>query len=56
VVRDVEPLLRRFAGENRLPVELGSSLRTVRIDPMQLQQVLLNLVGNARDAMAAAAP
>jgi signal transduction histidine kinase len=54
VVRDVEPLLRRFAGENHLTVELGSSLRTVRIDPMQLQQVLLNLVGNARDAMAAA--
>ncbi len=48
VIRDAEPLLRRFAGDNQLAIELG----TKRADPTQLQQVLLNLVGNARDALA----
>jgi signal transduction histidine kinase len=51
VVREAEPLLRRFAGESRLLIELGTDLPVVGADPTQLQQVLLNLVGNARDAM-----
>jgi hypothetical protein len=51
VVSEAEPLLRRFAGESRLVIELGPDLPVVGADPTQLQQVLLNLVGNARDAM-----
>ncbi len=51
VVSDAEPLLRRFAGESRLLIELGPDLPVVGADPTQIQQVLLNLVGNARDAM-----
>ncbi len=51
VVREAEPLLHRFAGDSQLVLELAESLGRVRADPTQLQQVLLNLVGNARDAM-----
>jgi len=51
VVSEAEPLLRRFAGDSRLLIELGTDLPVVGADPTQLQQVLLNLVGNARDAM-----
>ncbi|MBN9118482.1 MAG: PAS domain S-box protein [Planctomycetes bacterium] len=44
-------LLGRLLGENiRIDTELNSSAR-VKIDPGQLEQVLLNLAVNARDAM-----
>src|SRR5205085_6470497 len=47
-------LLARFLGE---PIELVMSLErdagNIEIDPVQLQQVILNLVVNARDAMPA---
>jgi PAS domain S-box-containing protein len=52
VVSDTESLLARMIGEN---IEFTTDGRTgdtaVRADPSQLQQVLLNLVVNARDAM-----
>jgi len=52
VVTDMEPLLRRVIGEDVSLVTLpGDSLGTVRADPGQLSQVLMNLVVNARDAM-----
>jgi two-component system cell cycle sensor histidine kinase/response regulator CckA len=45
-------LLRRIAGPRvNLELELGSDLPNVRFDPTQLEQVLVNLVSNARDAM-----
>jgi PAS domain S-box-containing protein len=52
VVRGVEVLLRRIIGEDvRLDVHLASELPPVLIDPAQLEQVMMNLAVNARDAM-----
>jgi two-component system cell cycle sensor histidine kinase/response regulator CckA len=51
-VRDIEELLRRVMGDDvELITVLGSNLGRVRVDPNQIQQVILNLVVNARDAM-----
>jgi nitrogen-specific signal transduction histidine kinase/ActR/RegA family two-component response regulator len=51
-VRDMEKLLKRLIGENiRVGTELGDGLPPVAADPGQLEQLILNLVVNARDAM-----
>jgi len=51
-VRGSEPLLRRLIGANvRLITDLAPNLAGVRADPSQVQQVILNLGMNARDAM-----
>ncbi len=53
-VADVERLLRRVIGEDIVMVtSLAPDLGHVRIDPGQLEQVLMNLAVNARDAMPA---
>ena len=52
VVIGLQELLTRLIGENIvLTTSLDADLGTVRMDPVHLQQVLLNLVLNARDAM-----
>ena len=52
VVSGVEDLLTRLIGENIvLTKSLAGDLGSVRMDPAQVQQILLNLVLNARDAM-----
>ncbi len=52
VVSRVERLLRRLVGENvALRAELAGDLGTVRADPSQVEQVIVNLAVNARDAM-----
>ena len=52
VVQGLEKLLRRAIGENvGVSVSLGRDLWPTRIDPVHLEQVLMNLSVNARDAM-----
>jgi PAS domain S-box-containing protein len=51
-VRAVEPMLRRLIGENvHLALVPGSKGGRIRLDPGQMDQILVNLVVNARDAM-----
>jgi len=52
VVAEVEALLRRTLGEHiQLHTDLAPDLWPVLADPGQLEQVLVNLAVNARDAM-----
>ena len=45
-------LMRHLLGEDiALRTELGNALPPIRIDPNQLEQIVLNLAANARDAM-----
>jgi two-component system cell cycle sensor histidine kinase/response regulator CckA len=52
VISEVSNLLKRLLGETvTLQVKHGRSLGAVRADPGQLEQVIVNLAVNARDAM-----
>lgn len=52
LVSEFESLLRRLIGEDiRLTTSLMADRCLVKVDPGQIEQVLMNLVVNARDAM-----
>jgi signal transduction histidine kinase len=52
VLRGTEKLLRRLIGANvDVHTELSPSLPSVKADPGQIEQVIVNLAVNARDAM-----
>ncbi len=51
-VRHLEDMMRRLLGDDiELTFALSSTLGAVRADPSQMEQVLINLAVNARDAM-----
>lgn len=52
LVKDVDKMVRRIIGEDiKLASRFSDALWHVRIDPGQMEQVLVNLIVNARDAM-----
>ena len=52
IVADVEKMLRRLIGEDiELLTRLGADLNLLKVDPGQIEQALINLAVNARDAM-----
>jgi PAS domain S-box-containing protein len=52
VVRDLENMLQRVLGEDvELEARFAADLGNARADPGQLEQVIINLAVNARDAM-----
>ncbi len=54
VITDLGRMLRRLITENiHLELDLGPHLSSVKADPGQMEQVIMNLAINARDAMPA---
>src|SRR5207245_4847837 len=52
VITDMSKMLRRLIGEDiQFGAKLTPDLKRVKADPGQVEQVLVNLVVNARDAM-----
>lgn len=52
IISDLAPMLRRLAGEDwTLDLDLSDDAGLVNADPGQVQQVVMNLFVNARDAM-----
>jgi PAS domain S-box-containing protein len=52
LLKDLDKMLHRVIGEDiELTYRLSDDIGKVRVDPGQMEQVILNLVVNARDAM-----
>ncbi len=52
ILVDLEQLLNRLIGEDiRMTVVPADQIMPVKVDPSQMEQVIVNLVTNARDAM-----
>lgn len=52
ILQDLGSMLRRIIGEDiEMTMELSPRLGHVRVDPSQMEQVVINLAVNARDAM-----
>jgi len=52
IVSDLNKMLRRLIGEDiELVTKFGVNLGSIKADPTQVEQVIMNLVVNSRDAM-----
>jgi two-component system cell cycle sensor histidine kinase/response regulator CckA len=52
LVRQMEKMLRRLIGDDvELVIALADRLAAIKVDPASIEQVLVNLAVNARDAM-----
>jgi CheY-like chemotaxis protein len=52
IIQGMEPMLRRLIGEDiRLSVVLDSALEKIKADRSQIEQIIMNLAVNSRDAM-----
>ena len=52
IIRDVAQILQRLIGEDlQIVMDLTSNLSSIRADGGQIEQILMNLATNARDAM-----
>lgn len=52
LIEDLEGILRRVIGEDiHLTTDLAEDLGPIKADPVQIEQVVINLAVNARDAM-----
>jgi PAS domain S-box-containing protein len=52
IIEDINKMLPRLIGEDiELVFAPGKNLGKVKADPVQIEQILMNLVANARDAM-----
>lgn len=52
LIEQLKKMLVRIIGEqNEIVTKLAPDLKRIRVDPSQMEQVLMNLVVNARDAM-----
>ena len=55
LIKDIDKMLRRLIGEDiHINMALGSNLPMIKADKSQLEQIFMNLVVNARDAVNAA--
>jgi len=51
-IKNINKMLKRLVYEDiRLKLKLADNLKTIKADPIQIEQVLINLVVNARDAI-----
>ena len=54
-LRDLQQMLQTLLGDNiSLELSLNATPCTIKIDPIQVQQIIINLAVNARDAMSEA--
>ncbi len=52
VIEQIEKMLRRLIGEDvELVLDLSSNIGNIHVDPGQIEQMVVNLVVNSRDAM-----
>jgi PAS domain S-box-containing protein len=51
LITDLSPMLRRAARDRRLTVRTGAPGRRVKGDRVELEQILFNLLSNAREAL-----